>query len=116
MKGTKATASASKPNTTNKEKTVTVSKTEDEKSLRGTVSLFKNEKTGMSVYVRGKKVFLRSHTGVATKQVDTITAGYTVRREYAESLDRGEKVFIHPKLVKCKWGAEASLKLERMIK
>ena len=114
MKGTKAMAS--KPNTNKPKVAIAVSKTEDEKSLRGTVSLFKNEKTGMSVYVRGKKIFMKLKEGLPTKEVDVNTAGYTVRREYVESVNRGETPFIHPRLSKCKWGAEASLKLEKMIK
>lgn len=94
---------------------VAVPKTEDEKSLRGTVSIFKNPKTGMMIYARGKKLFMKSREGLPTKEVDTITAAYTARREFAEAkADAG--VTIHPKLAKCKWGAEASLKLERMMK
>jgi hypothetical protein len=95
-----------------------VTKTEDEKSLRGTVSLFRNAKTGMAAYIREKKIFLKQGEGIPTKQVDAVTAGYTIRREYAEKVAAGQKefVFIHPKLAKCKWGAEASLKLEKMVK
>jgi len=100
------------------EATKPVPKTEDEKSLRGTVSLFRNAKTGMAAYIRGKKIFLKQREGIPTKQVDSVTAGYTIRREYAEQIAAGQKEFIsiHPKLAKCKWGAEASLKLEKMVK
>lgn len=95
-----------------------VPKTEDEKSLRGTVSLFRNAKTGMAAYIRGKKIFLKQREGIPTKQVDSVTAGYTIRREYAEAIASGQKDFVsvHPKLAKCKWGAEASLKLDKMVK
>ena len=51
--------------------------------------------------------------------MDVNEAGYTIRREYAEALATGLVelvVTIHPKLVNCKWGAEASLKLEKMIR
>jgi len=94
-----------------------VMKTEDEKSLRGTVSLFKNAKTGMIVYIRGKKIFVRQSKTAPAREIDTIEAGYLVRREYAEKVSDGLKEFvsIHPKLAKCKWGAEASLKLDRMV-
>lgn len=93
-------------------------KTEDEKSMRGTQSLFKNTMNGMLVYMRGKKIFLKSGWGVTTVPVDTITAGYIIRREYAGAVGLGKKdlVTIHPKLAKCKWGAEASLKLDKMVK
>jgi hypothetical protein len=98
-----------------------VPKSEDEKTLRGTVSLFKNELNGMRVYLRGKKIFLKSSASVPTRQVDTVEAGYSIRREYAlitgASPEVAKKyVTIHPKLAKCKWGAEASLKLDKMIK
>ena len=98
-----------------KENTQKEVKTEDEKSLRGTVSLFKNPRTGMLVYVRGKKLFFKRGFGIPTTEVDLVTAAYTARREYSENKSE-TGVTIHPKLAKCKWGAEASLKLEKMMK
>lgn len=104
-----------------KSKPKTPPKTEDEKSLRGTVSLFKNELNGMRVYLRGKKIFLKSSPNVPTRQVDTVEAGYSIRREYAMWMDTNPeiaktRITIHPKLAKCKWGSEAALKLEKMVK
>lgn len=100
-----------------KKKIAAATKTEDEKSLRGTVSLFKNASTGMIVYIRGKKIFVRQSKTASAREIDTIEAGYLVRRTYAENVSLGQKdkVSIHPKLAKCKWGAEASLKLDRML-
>lgn len=100
---------------TKKKKVPVPVKAEDEKSLRGTVSILKNPKTGMMIYARGKKLFMKTREGVPTREVDSITAGYTARREYAEA-GPGSGVTIHPKLAKCKWGAEASVKLDRMMK
>ena len=99
------------------ERSKKIVKTEDEKSLRGTVSLFKNTSSGMIVYIRGKKIFVRASKTTPAREIDTIEAGYLVRREYAEKVAAGQKttVTIHPRLAKCKWGAEASLKLERML-
>ena len=97
------------------EKAVLPPKSEDEKSMRGTVSLYRNEKTGARVYLRGKKIFLKTGVTIPTRQVDSIEAGYYVRREYASGEDKSV-LFIHPKLAKCKWGAEASLKLDKMLK
>lgn len=105
-----------------KSKTKATPKSESEKSMRGTVSLFRNEMTGMLVYMRGKKIFLKPKTGIDARLVDAVEAGYTIRREYAqitETLPKAElssKVTIHPKLAKCKWGSEAALKLEKMVK
>lgn len=109
----KASKSPKQPAAPDNKKVV---KTEDEKTLRGTVSLFNNAKTGMKIYLRGKKVFMKPREGIPTKQVDTITAGYTIRREFAESKARGDVCTIHPKFAKCKWGAEASLKLDKMVR
>jgi hypothetical protein len=96
-------------------------KPEAEKSMRGTVSLFTNELNGMRVYLRGKKIFLKSKAGIDARLVDAVEAGYTIRREYSLITDTSpdvakKHVTIHPKLAKCKWGSEAALKLEKMVK
>lgn len=94
-------------------------KSEEEKSLRGTTTLYKDPSLGLIVYVRGKKIFKReaSSTWNPISQIDAIEAAYKIRREYAACVEEGRasEVTIFAPFRRCKSAAEMSLKLERML-
>lgn len=95
------------------------SKSEEEKSLRGTTTLYKDPSLGLIVYVRGKKIFKReaSSTWNPISEIDAIEAAYKIRREYTACVEEGRAsgVTIFAALKRCKNAAEMSLKLERML-
>ena len=93
-------------------------KAENEKSMRGTVSLFKDPKSGRVIYIRGRKVFERNpfYSILGTVETDLIAAAYTARREYLLAVKAGRKdVTVFAKIAKTKSGAEASLKLQKLF-
>lgn len=95
------------------------SKPEEEKSLRGTTTLYKDPSVGLIIYLRGKKIFKResSVTWNPISEIDAIEAAYKIRREYAACIDEGRAagVTIFAPLKRCNNAAEMSLKLERML-
>lgn len=88
-----------------------------ERSLQGTVSLYKNPRTGFNIYIRGKKIFMRDPATPwkEIREVTTIEAGYRIRREYAAMEDKSV-VVISELMKRSKSGADASLKLDRVMK
>lgn len=92
-------------------------KTEEEKSLRGTTTLYKDKSIGLVIYVRGKKLFMRdmSQTWSPIREVDPIEAAYRIRREYLASQEAGREIAIFAPLKRCKNAAEMSIKLEKML-
>lgn len=98
---------------------------EAEKSMRGTTSLFKDTKSGLVIYVRGKKVFMRDpkYAILGTREIDITEAAYRARREYADAVAGKRKltgakaeIVAHKMFAKCKSGAEAALKLTKIMK
>jgi len=88
-----------------------------ERSLQGTVTLYKNPRTGFNIYIRGKKIFMRDPATPwkEIREVTTIEAGYRIRREYAAVEDKS-MVTISELMKRSKSGADASLKLDRVMK
>lgn len=95
------------------------SKPEEEKSLRGTTTLYKDPSVGLIIYLRGKKIFKResSVTWNPITEIDAIAAAYKIRREYSARVEQGQAdgVTIFAALRRCGSAAEMSLKLERML-
>jgi len=102
------------PNTKTKTQTAT---TKVSKPVQGTVSLYKNPRTGFNIYIRGKKIFMRDPATPwkEIREVTTIEAGYRIRREYAAVEDKSI-VLIAELMKRSKSGADASLKLDRVMK
>ncbi len=92
-------------------------KTEAEKTLRGTTTLYKDPSLGLTIYLRGKKIFMRDpqKTWAPTSEIDFIEAAYRIRREHANSIEENRGVTIFPSFRRCKTAAEISVKLEKMI-
>lgn len=104
-------------NTKKREICTMTDKTEAEKSLRGTVTLYKDPSLGLIIYLRGKKIFMRDpgKTWAPTSEIDFIEAAYRIRREYADSISGKREVTIFPSFRRCKTAAEISVKLEKMV-
>lgn len=103
------------PNTKTKTRTVTTKASKP--AVQGTVPLYKNPRTGFNIYIRGKKIFMRDPATPwkEIREVTTIEAGYRIRREYAALEDKSVAT-ISELMKRSKSGADASLKLDRVMK